>query len=333
MHETDAERHAYFIDVVGKLIAKFQGLATGAHVPDEQFERFALASQAYSRFDEFKSTMQSSTTNFITKEYHEVLEKQVRLVRGASLSNFMSSAIFAKQVRIEYSTPLRDHALELVDHIEALVSEAFEELINNGMGDTEDVGIEAAPGSLKDAIRAEIAEFISVQKAECLKHITTLCDAESYIFTLDHSYTDFISKLAAQWKGFSNGPQGDSNSEGQTPLCQESPFLEMISTYCCSGGDARAICEMQASIDSYVKIRQRSMGDQVPLTIRLFLIRQMFQGNHGSITLSRHLHEKIGSAESLKNHLSEDHGIARLREELKASLVRCERARDQLRTL
>lgn len=328
VHETDAERHAYFIDVIGKLIAKFQALATGNYVPDEEFQKFALASQAYSKFEEFKLNMQKSTTNFLTKEYHETLAKQVRLTRGASLSNFMSTSVFAKQVRKEYSIPLRDYSIELVNEIENLVSETFEELIESGMGDTGDVGIEASTGSLKDAVRVEISEFMSLQKAECLRHIQTLCNAESYIFTLDDSYGDFLSKLSEEWTKFGGICRETGGNEWR-----KSPFAEMLQTYFTSCNDARSICEMQASIDSYIKIRQRAMGDQVPLTVRLFLIHQLFQGNHGSMTLSMHLHEKIGSTESLANNLSEDHAVARLREELKASLVRCERARQQLRNL
>jgi hypothetical protein len=117
VHETDAERQAYFIDIIGKLMAKFQALATGNYVPDEKFQKFALASQAYSKFEEFKVNMQENTTNFLTKEYHETLAKQVRLTRGASLSNFMSTSIFAQQVRQEYSIPLRDYAIELVTRL------------------------------------------------------------------------------------------------------------------------------------------------------------------------------------------------------------------------
>jgi hypothetical protein len=197
------------------------------------------------------------------------------------------------------------------------------------MGDTGDMGIEASTASLKDAVRVEISEFMSARKAECLRHIQTLCDAESYIFTLDDSYADFLSKLSEQWASWKGSPDKQPQDR------EKGPFFEMLVTYFNSGNDARSICEMQASIDSYVKIRQRTMGDQVPLTIRLFLIRHMFQGggNHGSMNLSRHLHEKIGSTESLANHLSEDYAVARRREELKASLVRCERARQQLRNL
>jgi len=172
---------------------------------------------------------------------------------------------------------------------------------------------------------------MSLQKAECLRHIQTLCNAESYIFTLDDSYGDFLSKLSEQWTKI--GEDGCFTLDTLGTEWQKSPFAEMLQAYFASGNDARSICEMQASIDSYIKIRQRAMGDQVPLTVRLFLIHQLFQGNHGSMTLSMHLHEKIGSTESLANNLSEDHAVARLREELKASLVRCERARQQLRNL
>lgn len=94
------------------------------------------------------------------------------------------------------------------------------------------------------------------------------------------------------------------------------------------GGDneTKALCEMQASLKAYVRIRSRSADDDVAKIIRHFLVRSLMDD------LPNHLYKSIPD-EKLAELMAEDFAVARDRAKFTASLGRFQRARDTLKNM
>ena len=94
------------------------------------------------------------------------------------------------------------------------------------------------------------------------------------------------------------------------------------------GGDneTKALCEMQASLKAYVRIRSRSADDDVAKIIRHFLVRSLMDD------LPNHLFKSIPD-EKLAELMAEDFAVARDRAKFTASLDRFKRARDILKNM
>lgn len=264
-HETDAERQAYFIDLVSKLCRCFENLSTGVFLPED--DTFAVASRAHGYFDGFKRKLLEATPDFLDNDYHEKLEIMVSKTRGSALSNFLSHPVFAKCFREEYHTPLKGILYELVEEIEEMTSSVLEQLVKTGLDGERDCGLETAPDSLKEAVLAEVQEFVASQKADCLKHINISYASEEFIFTMDESYGRSIVKLKSHKmphkpdEGNDNDNDDDSVKKEPQVLSMsaverfKTTFTRLMDAFMNGSNEDKAICELQASLDSYIKIR------------------------------------------------------------------------------
>ena len=94
------------------------------------------------------------------------------------------------------------------------------------------------------------------------------------------------------------------------------------------GGDneTKALCELQASLEAYVRIRSRSADDDVAKIIRYFLIRSLMDD------LPKHLYSNVPD-EKLEELMAEDVMVARNRAKMTASLIKFRGARDILKSM
>ena len=88
--------------------------------------------------------------------------------------------------------------------------------------------------------------------------------------------------------------------------------------------EIKALCEMQASLQAYVRIRSRSAADDVAKIIRLFLVQSLID------QLPRHLYANIPD-EKLADLMAEDATVARERARISASLERFKRTLNELK--
>jgi len=88
--------------------------------------------------------------------------------------------------------------------------------------------------------------------------------------------------------------------------------------------ELKALCEMQASLEAYVRIRSRSAEDEVAKIIRLFLVQKLIDN------LPRNLYNKIPD-EKLADLMADDANVARERARIKASLERFRNSLNELK--
>ena len=98
----------------------------------------------------------------------------------------------------------------------------------------------------------------------------------------------------------------------------------LVELFHSGNNQVKALCEMQASLHAYVRIRSRSAADDVAKIVRLFLVQSLID------QLPRHLYANIPD-EKLADLMAEDATMARERARISSSLERFKKTLRELK--
>lgn len=266
-------------------------------------DKVTVIKQEPSIFHHFKiyhDNIYKDIPDFFSDEYHNSLKKDVKLIQGIMLPNFLPP-------------PILDHALlqlreKISEQTTLLIIKVFND-INSKMKDY-----------VQNNISNEVSHFIINEVNMCLdnlrrittQYVNTMLKAESQVYTQSNSYMNTIKDIREM----------AVNEESQDGIP-----IEYLTKYGSTsiGNDVHTICELQSSLYAYTHVYVNRICDTVPMILLQYI-------SDFSSNVIQTLLEKVDES-IIEKYMSDDNDLIEEKIQKENKLERLEFTLNKLRAM